>query len=1392
MEIKKLFLVAALALNFDLWPLTCSAQYNTLLDFEGISNGSTPKGSLISVGTFLYGMTSVGGANDAGVIFKILPDGTGFVNIHDFDGNAFGNGGYPQECSLIYDGAFLYGMTSNGGTNADGFIFKINPDGSGYVNLHEFGGSGDGFLNSKSLFTDGTFLYGMTHFGGANGDGTIFKIKNDGTGYIHLLDFDGLNGSFPEGSLISDGTFLYGMATRGGTNSAGTIFKILPNGSGYSQLHEFGGSGDGSLPGGALISIGGFLYGTTSDGGANNRGSIFRIMTDGSGYSKIYDFAAGPDGNYPYGSLISDGTFLYGMTSSGGVNDEGTIFRIMPNGTNYLKLFDFDNNITGRYPTESLISDGSFLYGMTPDGGTNGLGTVFKYSMAPPVPTITNFTPSNGPVGTTVIITGTNFSTIPTNNIVYFGATQATVIAATSIQLTVVVPVGATYQSISVLVNGLTAFSSKPFAVTFPDGGIINACSFAAKVDVTTGSKPYSVAIGDLDADGKPDLAVANETSNTVSVYKNISTLGSLTSSSFASKVDFVTGAKPYFVTIQDLDGDGKPELIVTNNDADKVSIYKNNTTAGVINNSSFAAKVDFSTGENPWNATIADFDLDGKPDLAVVNDVGNTVSILKNTSSFGIIDATSFAPKVDFVTGNFPIGIASGDLDGDGKMDLAITNQADNSFSVLRNTSTTGIINASSFATKIDFPTGLDPYSVAIGDLDGNNKPEIVVSNYSSGSVSVFGNTSTIGSISLSSKVDFVSGAGSLMVSISDIDGDGMPDLVVTNGGARIAILKNLNIAPPINLSSFANKIDFNSTSDPYGLAIGDLDGNGKPDIVATNFNGSTTSILRNTVSSLPAFTASSFSPTSGPVGTSVTITGINFSTTPINNTVKFNGVVATVTASTATSITAIVPLGAITGSISLEIGCITAFTVIPFTVTSGNTINITTQPSDFIACVGDIASFNAAATGTTNITYQWQFSIDGITPFTDINNGGGYSGVTTTTLTVNTAGNFGVGRYRCKINGDFAATVFTFDEGLFITPTPTAPTTTGSSSCVAAALTLNASGGSNGQYRWYTVATGGTAIPGELNSSYITPVITTTTSYFVAINNGSCESLRTPVVATINIPPAIPTITSSVPAVGNALTICSTTSLTLTAPVGFASYSWSTGATIQQISVSTSGNYSVTVTDAGGCVSPVSVTLIVTVVPAPCNNQPPVISTTATSTVIGGLATINLLDLISDTDNNLVLSSLAIVQQPTSGASAVITNGILEIDYKGVSFSGRDQITIEVCDVFGECTQQVLEIDVIGDIEIYNGVSPNSDDQNDIFLIRYIDLLPDTQENKVTIYNRWGSKVFEVSNYNNSTNVFRGLNDSGGELPSGTYFYKIEFESGRKSENGYLTLKK
>lgn len=123
-------------------------------------------------------------------------------------------------------------------------------------------------------------------------------------------------------------------------------------------------------------------------------------------------------------------------------------------------------------------------------------------------------------------------------------------------------------------------------------------------------------------------------------------------------------------------------------------------------------------------------------------------------------------------------------------------------------------------------------------------------------------------------------------------------------------------------------------------------------------------------------------------------------------------------------------------------------------------------------------------------------------------------------------------------------------------------------------------------------------------------------------------------------------------------------------------------------------------------------------------------------------------------------MLSSLTIVQQPQSGAAASINGTNLLIDYNGLSFTGMDVITIRICDEFGECVTQTIEINVIGELEIYNAVSPNNDGKNDFFKIEYIEILE--PENTVTIYNRWGSKVFEVKNYSEA-NAFRGLNQNG-----------------------------
>jgi uncharacterized protein YjdB len=471
-------------------------------------------------------------------------------------------------------------------------------------------------------------------------------------------------------------------------------------------------------------------------------------------------------------------------------------------------------------------------------------------------PVITSVNLNTDTVGATVVISGSNFSATTSNNIVYFGATQGVVTAATSTSLTVTVPSGSIYSPVTVENNGcaLTAYEQYPFLPTYNNSAYITTTiNFNSKVDFTAGTSPFSVAIGDIDGDGKPDMVSANSGANSISVFRNTSATGSITSGSFAAKVDFTTGASPYSVAIGDLDNDGKLDIVVPNNTSSPatVSVFRNTATSGVINTSSLAAKVDFVVGVGPKAVAIGDLDRDGRADIAVANNGASTISILRNTSASGAINSGSFAAKVDFTSGSHPYGIAIGDLDGDGKPDIAVPNQAVATVSVFRNTSSIGSITSASFATKVDFTTGSQPYSVTIGDVDGDGKMDLIIPNNGAATVSVLRNTATSGSIipgSFAAKVDFTTGAGPYAVAIGDINGDGKIDLVVANRTANtVSVLRNTATSGAMSSGSFAAKVDLATGSAPVFVAVGDVDGDGKPDIATANISANTVSIIRN-----------------------------------------------------------------------------------------------------------------------------------------------------------------------------------------------------------------------------------------------------------------------------------------------------------------------------------------------------------------------------------------------------------------------------------------------------------------------------------------------------------------------------------------------------------------
>lgn len=456
-------------------------------------------------------------------------------------------------------------------------------------------------------------------------------------------------------------------------------------------------------------------------------------------------------------------------------------------------------------------------------------------------PTITSFSPTSGPVGTSVTINGTNFGTNPADNIVYFGATKATVTAASATSLTVTIPAGATYLPVTVTTNNLSAYSAAPFIVTFNNGGGgFNANSFAAPLEFATNSGgSFGVLPGDLDGDGKADIVVNNLLNGNMSVFGNTSVSGTISFSSAAVYTVIGNGQYPGNKTV-DLDGDGKLDLAVANQQVSSISVFRNTSTTGNI---ALGAKIDFTTGTAPADLAFGDIDGDGKTDMVTADIDVNKFSVLLNTGTPGNI---SFAAKVDFSTSANPRSLAISDVDGDGKPDIVIINIfGTNTLSVFRNTSTAGVV---SFAAKVDFPSyGGDAY-ISAGDIDGDNKPDIVVADVYSDAISVFRNTCTTGNISFDSYRNYTTAPGPYYVSIGDLDGDGKPDIAVAhNTGTIMSVLKNTSIVGTISLGTPVTYKVSSSSVIPQSLAICDIDNDGKPDIALAGWAGNSLYVLRN-----------------------------------------------------------------------------------------------------------------------------------------------------------------------------------------------------------------------------------------------------------------------------------------------------------------------------------------------------------------------------------------------------------------------------------------------------------------------------------------------------------------------------------------------------------------
>lgn len=498
-------------------------------------------------------------------------------------------------------------------------------------------------------------------------------------------------------------------------------------------------------------------------------------------------------------------------------------------------------SVTVNSPTSITAVVGEGASGsliVTTPGGKDTSDTYFSF----PPPTITSFTPASGVVGSTVTITGANFRPTLAGNIVYFGATKATVTAASTTSLTVKVPDGATFVPLTVTVNNQTAFANKPFNTTFPDAGAgITDNTFGWKRGPATGGETKKIIIQDMDGDGRPDLVYHNNSSGGISILKHNTVTQTL---GFSAYIDVINGLWGVAVTmtVGDVNGDGKPDIIVSY--GTQVYVYRNTS---VPNGISFAAPVAFLSTIESRGVTIADMDGDARADIIVTGSDFNlsnpSVSIYRN---IGFGDSLEFAAPVNFDPGILLYGIHVADFDGDGKPDVA-GNSASNTgvVSVLRNTSTTGTI---SLAPYMHIPTGNATFEMAIADFNGDNKPDIVASNYYDSSFYIVKNNSISGNLAFAAAVPTLLHKAINHIITGQLDGDGKPDIVVVDEiNKQLCLFRNTSTAATISFAASVNlqpKLTFNFIRQTY---IGDLDGDQKPDIVATHASDAYVSIFRN-----------------------------------------------------------------------------------------------------------------------------------------------------------------------------------------------------------------------------------------------------------------------------------------------------------------------------------------------------------------------------------------------------------------------------------------------------------------------------------------------------------------------------------------------------------------
>src|SRR5688572_27361758 len=1046
-------------------------------------------------------------------------------------------------------------------------------------------------------------------------------------------------------------------------------------------------------------------------------------------------------------------------------------------------------------------------------------------------PEINSIDKQSGHMEEVVTIKGAFFGTDASKVAVTFGASRAQIISVTDQIIEVKIPFGTTLNNIAVtnLTTGLSGYSENQFSLNYNGTPGFDLANLQGQFNFPAGAPAseglYDLCMCDFDGDKKVDVATASDNYKYINIYPNGSTVGTI---AFPSKIAVNIASLSLHIKCGDLNGDGKPDLIATESGAnDKVFILKNGSTG--IGNFTFSPPSTITLpGKRPKRIEIADMDLDGKPEVLITSQGSNTVTALVNQSTLASILFSPTPPVDIFIPGAVSTeGLAVEDLNGD-RLPEVVTSQfqTNSNVYVIENKSSPGSILTGEVKT---LAVGTPIKNIRVGDLDGDGKADIAFSQLISTSIGTFLNQSTA-TLAFGSLKVFDTDVTPWGIDFGDLDGDGKVDIAVASLTKKSLTVLN-NKSTPGNLAF--DKFIQPTTYINRHIAVGDIDTDGKPDIVFTsiddnnlNIPASKVSVFRNKSCMVPKITPE------GPLHVCAGLPFVLKATIGGGATYEWTNTTTNTTVAGTSECAPTVSDDYVVKAISESNACTEISNTVKVTISPGTAAN-PLPTNDGPVCVGQTLNLKISNDLGAGFTYEWSgpdnYSGTGITPppvtnFKLINSGryyvdvkaasgciarrestlveaidmpefkvgftgsdvicsgnlkqlnvvpnaGGFtyqwyektsgiiSGATSTSHTIGASGEY---YYTATSTTPTCSSVTSASAKLNVVTLPVVSFSLPATACKGSEVSFTNQSTFDGQatpiYSW-NFGDGG--VSNEKDPKHI---YTNTGSFSVKLTvsyNGKAKptTITNPPLTITDAPPAV--ITTDL----NKSEICPDGSLVLLVSGTFTSYHWSTGATSSTLSIQEAGEYSVIVKATNGCELKASKTI--TDLPAP------EITIQATPEVIDEGQTVQLQASGLETYSWTPTETLS-----DAGIHNPVAIPLISVAY---TVTGKDNNN---CKGTGTINVSVRGEAIVKKLKPENFFSPNEDQFSPYWKVEKIDEYPQCE---VAVYDDKGVKVFDAKPYMNDWDG----SFNGKRLPDGVYYYIIRCEGEESApRSGSITL--